>query len=102
VIWALIALLSLFPLAFDIPSIWALTVVLAVVGPSIVAYGCVLAHRFDPNAGDPDPRKVLGQRHSVWGEQLVELLAAHPHAESDAPANRPRESGFFRAQRPPA
>jgi len=48
---------------------------------TLLAYGYVLAFRFDPNAGDPEPRKALGQRHAVWGEQLAELVATSPNAE---------------------
>jgi hypothetical protein len=70
-----IAILSLVPLAFGIPYIWALTIVLAVAGLALVTWGYVLAFRFDPNAGDPEPRKALGRKHAVWGEQLAELLA---------------------------
>jgi hypothetical protein len=44
-------------------------------GLTLVVYGTVLALRFDPNAGDPEPRKALGKRHAVWGERLAELLA---------------------------
>jgi len=78
---AVIAALSFIPLAFGIAYLWVLTLVLAVAGLALLAYGYLVAFRFDPNAGDPQPRKVLGQRHAVWGEQLTELLAANPDAE---------------------
>lgn len=86
----LIAALSLVPLAFDIPFIWVLTIVLAVAGLAVLAYGYVVAFRFDPNAGDPETRKTLGRRHAVWGEQLAELLATSPNAEAGAADDRPR------------
>jgi hypothetical protein len=76
-----IAVLSLVPLAFSIPYIWVLTLVLAVAGVALLAYGYMVAFRFDPNAGDPEARKAVGRRHAVWGEQLAELLATSPHAE---------------------
>lgn len=79
-----IALLSLVPFAFDIPYIWVFSIVLAIVGLALLAYGYAVAFRFDPNAGDPEPRRVLGRRHAVWGEQLSELLAASPFAEPTA------------------
>ena len=83
-----IAALSLVPLAFGIPYIWVLTIVLAVTGLTLVTWGYVLAFRFDPNADDPEPRKALGRRYAVWGEQLAELLATNPPAEPDAGAIR--------------
>lgn len=79
-----IAAFSLVPLAFGIPYIWVLTIVLAAVGLSLLVYGYAVAFRFDPNAGNPEARKVLGRRHAVWGEQLAELLATNPNAEPDA------------------
>ena len=85
---AVIALLSLVPLALGIPYIWVLTVVLAVTGLALLAWGYVLAFRFDPNAGDPEPRKALGRRHAVWGEQLADLLATNPRAEPAAAPDR--------------
>jgi hypothetical protein len=83
-----IAVLSLAPLAFGIPYIWALTVVLAVAGLALLACGYVVAFRFDPNAGDPEARKALGRRYAVWGEQLAELLATSRPAEPDAAPDR--------------
>ena len=76
---------------FDVANIWMLTVLGAVVGLTLVGYGTVLAHRFDPNAGDPEPRKALGRKYAVWGKQLTELLAISPDAERRTPADRPRE-----------
>ena len=84
IVGVVIALLSLIPLALGIPYIWVLTIVLAVTGLSLVAWGYVLAFRFDPNAGDPEPRKALGREHAVWGEQLAELLATSPRTEPAA------------------
>jgi hypothetical protein len=83
-----IGVLSLVPLAFGIPYIWVLTIVLAVAGLALLTWGYVLAFRFDPNAGDPEPRKVLGQRHAVWDEELAALLATSPRADPDAAPDR--------------
>lgn len=88
-----IAALSLVPLAVGIPYIWILTIALAVAGVALLAYGYVVALRFDPKAGDPEPRKALGQRHAVWGERLAELLATNPNADQNAAADRPRDYG---------
>src|SRR5262249_37239771 len=76
-----IAVFSLVPLAFSIPYIWVLTLVLVVAGMALLAYGYLVAFRFDPNAGDPEPSKRLGRRYAVWGEQFAELRATNPHAE---------------------
>jgi len=76
-----IAGLSLIPLAFGIPYIWVVTIVLVVAGLALLAWGYVVAFCFDPNAGDPEPRKALGRKHAVRGEQLAELLATSPNAE---------------------
>jgi len=81
-----IAVLSLVPLAFDMPYIWVLSIILAVVGLALLTYGYVVAFRFDPNAGDPEPRKALGRKHAVWGEKLAELIASSPTpADPSAP-----------------
>jgi len=79
-----IGVIALVPLMFGIPNIWILTVVLAIAGLALLTWGYVLAFRFDANAGDPEPRKALGRRHAVWGEQLAGLLAAIRPAEPDA------------------
>jgi hypothetical protein len=91
IVGLVIAVLSLVPLTFDMASTWVLTVLGAVVGVTLVAYGTVRACRFDPNAGDPEPRKLLGRRHAVWGEQLAELLATSLKSGQPAPAPRPRD-----------
>jgi hypothetical protein len=87
---AVIGLLSLLPLACNIAYNWVLTLVLAAAGLTLLAYGYVLAFRFDPNAGDPEPRKAIGQVHAVWGEQLAKLLTANPNADPGASADGPR------------
>jgi hypothetical protein len=86
-----VAVLALVPLAFSIPYIWLLTVALALAGLSMVAYGYVVMFRFDPNVGDPEPRRALGRRNSVWGEKLAELVATSPNAEQNAPGDWPRD-----------
>jgi hypothetical protein len=78
----LIAVLGFIPLAFDIAYNWVITLVIAVAGVCLLAYGYYLSFRFDPNAGDPEPRKALGQKHAVWGEQLGKLLTASPDVAS--------------------
>ena len=67
---------------FDVPQIWVATVALALAGLSILIRGCAMSLRFDPNMGDPAPRRALGQRHAVWGERLSEVPATHPSSES--------------------
>jgi hypothetical protein len=95
IIGAILAMLSFAPLVFDVPYLWGITVVLAAAGVSLLVYGYVLAHRFNPNAGDPEPRKALGQKWSVWGERLDELLATNPDPEecgSAGPADGQKEN----------
>jgi hypothetical protein len=70
---AVLVLLSFAPLAFKAAYAWVVTLVLAVLGVVVLALGYVVAFRFDPNAGDPEPRKAIGRQGSVWGERLVEL-----------------------------
>ena len=86
---ALIVLLSFIPLAFEIANIWVATLVLAGAGLALLAYGYVLTFRFDPNAGDPEPRKVVGQSHAGWGAELAELLSRQQSAQPDAPPDQP-------------
>lgn len=88
-----IAVLSLVPLAFSIPYSWVLTIVLAIAGVALLAYGYVVAFCFDPNASDPELRRALGRKHAVWGEQLAELLATIPNVEQNAAADRRHEPG---------
>lgn len=79
-----LTLLSFVLLAFDIAYVWVLSIALAIVGLAVLTYGYVVAFHFDPNAGDPEPRKALGRKHAVWGERLSELLAVRSSAESVA------------------
>lgn len=83
-----IVVLSLVTLVLDIPGIWVLTTVLAPIGLVLLAYGYVVAFRFDANAGDPEPRKELGRRLAVWGDRLAELLATSPRTGPDAVLDR--------------
>jgi len=89
----IVAALSLIPLAFRVPYLWIVTVAGVLAGLALVAYADVAASRFNPNAGDPEPRKARGRRRAVWGEELTELLATSPSGEPSAPADRPREHG---------
>jgi hypothetical protein len=87
----LMTVLGFIPLAFDIASNWVITLVFGAAGVCLMAYGYYLSFRFDPNAGDPEPRKVLGQRHTVWGDQLAKLLAASPDVTPDLPGRSPAD-----------
>lgn len=77
-----LATLSLVPLAFSIPHIWIVTAAGVLTGLLLMGYADLAASRYDPNAGDPEPRKLHGRKHAVWGEQLVNLLATRENAES--------------------
>ncbi len=86
-----IVVLSFVPLMFDIAFGWVLTVLLAVAGLAVMAYGYVVAFRFDPNAGDPEVRKALGQSHAVWGEQMADA-EKRPRLETFNAAVEPRRA----------
>ena len=88
---ALIAVLGFIPLAMDIAYAWVITLVSGVAGVCLLAYGYYLTVRFDPNAGDPEPRKALGRRRAVWGEQLAQLLAASPDVTPGPPVRSPAD-----------
>jgi len=87
IIGAIVVLLSFIPLACDISYSWIMTLVLAAAGVMLLVRGYVVSYRYDPNAGDPGPRKVIGQNNSVWGDQLGQMLsqiaAAAAKEESD-------------------
>ena len=70
---AVLAVLSLLPLLLDVTFGWALAAVGAATGLGLLVYGYVVAYGFDPNAGDPEPRKAIGRKHAVWGEQLAAI-----------------------------
>ncbi len=74
VVGAIVILLSLLPLAFDIEFAWVMTLIVAAVGIAILVRGYVVSSRYDPNAGDPGPRIAFGQENSVWGERLAQSL----------------------------
>ncbi|HEX4796660.1 MAG TPA: hypothetical protein VH370_22905 [Humisphaera sp.] len=77
IVGGVISCLSLVPLAFSLGTVSvSLTVVMALLGLSLLARGLLQALRFDPNAGDPESRKALGRDQAVWGERLIELLAS--------------------------
>jgi hypothetical protein len=71
----IVAVLSFIPLAFSVPYIWAATVAGVSVGFGLIGYADWAAARWDPNAGDPEPRKARGLKRAVWGEELDRLLA---------------------------
>jgi hypothetical protein len=75
-----IIVLSLIPLAFGIPYLWIATVAGVSVGFGLIGYADWSAARWDPNAGDPEPRKARGRKRAVWGEELDRLLTANPDA----------------------
>jgi hypothetical protein len=81
IVGLVVVLLAFIPLAFNVAFVWVLTLVIAAVGLTLVVYGYVVAYRFDPNAGDAEPRKALGRKLAIRGEQL-ELLVPNPGAES--------------------
>lgn len=87
-----ISVMSLLPLALDIPFIWVLTLVTAAIGLTLLIYGYVAAFRFDPNSGDAEATKALGRSYAVWGEQLAELLATNPTVAANDAADRRQDA----------
>ena len=65
------------PVGIRYRLLWIMSLVVAAVGVMFLAHGYAVSFRYDPNAGDPGPRKIVGQSNSVWGEQLAELLKKH-------------------------
>ena len=74
----LIVLIAFVPLAFDFAYNWVPTLVLAAAGLSVLVYGYVVAFRFDPNAGDAEPRMEAGRRLTVWGDSMTAITASPP------------------------
>jgi hypothetical protein len=70
----IVFLFSFAPLAFAVDYAWIVTVVGAATGLLLLAYGYAVSFGYDPNAGNPAPRKAIGQQNSVWGERLAELV----------------------------
>ena len=87
-----VVMLSLIPMAFSIHNIWIVTLAGTFAGLSLIGYGEFVASRFDPNAGDPEARKVRGRRYALWGEQLNALLATNPSAIQNHRTNQPHEN----------
>lgn len=92
--------LSFIPLAFGIPYLWVLTVAGLAVGLALIGYGDVAAATFDPNAGDPKPRQLHGQKLAVWGEQLAELLGTSANANQLSTSAQPDEDGHYPGDEP--
>jgi hypothetical protein len=82
---AVILLLAFLPLAFS-RSIFCVcfTVVAALIGIAVIVKGILQTTRFDPNAGDPEPRKASGRSKTLWGKELEELRAAAENPEESA------------------
>jgi hypothetical protein len=82
---ALLLMLAFVPLVFESVIGWVLSVLLALSALALLTHGYRVAFRFNPNAGDPEARKALGQSQAVWGEPLAELLVASLDAGPEAP-----------------
>jgi hypothetical protein len=72
---AVVILLSMVPFAFEIEYTWIVSIAIAAAGASLLAYGYRISYCYDPNAGDPGPRKEIGQKNAIWGERLAQVLA---------------------------
>ncbi|MGO9113624.1 MAG: hypothetical protein ACLP9L_30705 [Thermoguttaceae bacterium] len=65
---------SVVPLACRVAYGPWITGLLAILGIGLFAYGYQVASRWDPNSGDPEARKALGRKQTVWGEKLNKLF----------------------------
>ncbi|RCS52967.1 hypothetical protein DTL42_09130 [Bremerella cremea] len=74
--------LSFVPLGFSVPHIWIATATGVSLGVVLMVYAEFFSGRKDPNAGDPEPRKRLGQKHTLWGEKLEILREELARAEA--------------------
>ncbi|WP_254507833.1 hypothetical protein [Anatilimnocola floriformis] len=72
----IVAVISLIPLAWQMPGAWKLTAAGLVIGLGMMGYSDFAAALYNPNAGDPERRKATGRKHTVWGPELAELLNA--------------------------
>jgi len=90
---AVILVLAAIPLMFGLASAWTLTPILGALGLTLLVFGYIRAFRFDPNGGDPEPRKALGQKYAVWDEQYAELVAATRQAQPGIPSDGDPSSG---------
>jgi hypothetical protein len=50
------------------------------VGLGLIGYADWAAARWDPNAGDPEPRRARGRKRAVWGDDLDRLLTTNSDA----------------------
>lgn len=89
----LVAVLSLIPLAFSVPYIWVATVIGMLLGFGLIGYADWAAARWNPNAGDSEPRKARGRKRTVWGKELDRLIAIDMAADL-APAGGQAEDAL--------
>jgi hypothetical protein len=76
IIGATIALVSLIPLAFPMSGIWIITMLGEFLALWLLIRGYLLSFRYDPNTGDPASRMLLGQKSSLWGDRLSQVLSS--------------------------
>ena len=81
----IIAVLSLIPLAFNIPFNWVATAVGVCAGLGLIGYADWSTARWDPNAGNPEQRKTLGRKRAIWGDELERLLASRQNTNHAPP-----------------
>jgi hypothetical protein len=61
-------------LMIEIPWVWGVASLVALLGLTLIIRGIQIKSRITPNTGNPEPRKRLGQSLAVSGEKLAELL----------------------------
>lgn len=84
IVGAIVFLLSFTFLFFNIQYDWLFTTLVALPGLAVLAIGYRRAFRFDPNAGDAEPRKAISRKLAISGEQLDQLLS-QSHLSGPAP-----------------
>src|SRR5262245_3345573 len=86
IIGAVLLIGPFLPMIFGFRLAWLVAILGAAVGLALLVRGYALAFGYDPNAGDPEPRRALGRRVALWGEKFEELLKPAPGKDGEASA----------------
>lgn len=62
------------PFAFGSGFGWVAALAGSSLGFATMIYGYYVSAKFDPNSGDPEPRRLLARSTTVYGEELLQLI----------------------------